>query len=74
MRRGVPFHMTVILVLGHHYLKLRRNILDDAGVGVFVDHNPGRGVRHENVANTALNSAGLHDIADLDRNVLKFHL
>jgi hypothetical protein len=71
MRRGVAFSMQVFVSLGRYQLKLCGDILYDAGVGMFINHDRGGGMRHEDMANAALHAAGLHDISDPAGDILE---
>jgi hypothetical protein len=69
MGRGVTLPVAVFMVLGYEDIQLRRNIGDDVRIGMFVNRDPGGGVRHEHVTETAGNSTGSSNTPDCGRNI-----
>ena len=74
MRWRVTLHVPVIPVLRYYLPKLIPYILDNTRVSMLIYHDPGRGVRHINIANPVCDATLSHDIPYPACHVLEFHL
>ena len=60
-------------MLGYHSIELRGDILNDIRVSMFINHHPGRGMRYENITDTAYNTTFSYDAIHYRGDILKFH-